>query len=236
MWAMANSIAKGNDFGDIGAIPKYKSQLNLRTYCSDPYAILGFLELYRATEKKEFLKIAKKVGDNVLDKRCHKGFFVASRKHIYTKFDAIDSLVLLHLYSALTRVTVEIPQALPSSPRFTCPYRNKDLGEDYTILYALTESTEPPISLNEAAATGNLDLIKSLIAKGADVNNKEDPRYRTPLERAVIGGHVNIVKLLIANGADISAKNNDGQTPLDIAVRQNRKDLVELLRKHGAKE
>ena len=234
MWEMANSIATGNNFGDIGTTPEDRPQLNLGTSCSDPYALLGFLELYRETGKKEFLDMAKRIGNNILSIRFHRGFFVASKKHIYTKFDAIDSLVLLQLHSTFAGDTAAIPQALPSVPRFTRPYRSKDLADDSTVLYALTEAVEPPISLNEAAATGNLDLVKSLIAKGAYVNNKEDAEYRTPLDRAVMGGHVNIVKLLIAEGSDVNQKDDTGNTLLHYAASTRHKDIIELLIAKGA--
>ncbi|MHC4604821.1 MAG: ankyrin repeat domain-containing protein [Planctomycetota bacterium] len=42
--------------------------------------------------------------------------------------------------------------------------------------------------------------------------------------------------MLISHGADVTAKNDDGETPLDLAIRDGYKELVELLRKHGAKE
>ncbi len=41
-------------------------------------------------------------------------------------------------------------------------------------------------------------------------------------------------ELLISNGADVNAKNDDGQTPLDIAVAKNRKDIIDLLVEKGA--
>lgn len=44
------------------------------------------------------------------------------------------------------------------------------------------------------------------------------------------------VELLIAKGADLSAKDDNGQTPLMIAVTEKRDDVAEILRKAGAKE
>ena len=48
-----------------------------------------------------------------------------------------------------------------------------------------------------------------------------------------------IVELLIANGADVNAKDEDGLTPLDLAVRGHGdigNKIADLLRKHGGKE
>jgi len=60
-----------------------------------------FLELNKKTGKADFLHLARQIGDNILANRFHKGFFVASRKHINSKLDTIDTLVLLHLYSVI---------------------------------------------------------------------------------------------------------------------------------------
>ncbi|MHC4679107.1 MAG: ankyrin repeat domain-containing protein [Planctomycetota bacterium] len=229
MWEMARSIAKGNAFGDIGATAKEEPRLNLDTDCPDPYAILAFLELHRATGKNGFLQIAQKIGNNILRIRFHNGFFLASNKHIYTKFDAIDSLALLHLHTALMAGTVAIPQAWPSLPYLVCPYRWKDPTIDNTILYMRTESSDPPISLSEAATTGRLDIVKSLIAKGADIDKKEGSLFRTPLHRAVMSGHSDVAECLLAHGANPELRDSSSQTPLDLAVGRGRKDIVELL-------
>ena len=44
-------------------------------------------------------------------------------------------------------------------------------------------------------------------------------------------GHNETVELLIAKGADVNAKNNYGNTPLDLASGET----VNFLRKHGGK-
>jgi ankyrin repeat protein len=47
-----------------------------------------------------------------------------------------------------------------------------------------------------------------------------------------------LAELLLAKGADINGKTEDGNTPLDMAKRNLKKDLIELLHSHpaGAKE
>jgi len=45
-----------------------------------------------------------------------------------------------------------------------------------------------------------------------------------------------LVELLIAKGADVTARDGDGRTPLWYAQDEGHTEIIELLRKHGAKE
>ena len=62
-----------------------------------------------------------------------------------------------------------------------------------------------------AARTGNVEAMKVLVDRGADVNAKETARGTTPLMWAADEGHPAAVKLLIERGADIAARSNPAQ-------------------------
>ncbi|MFC1792926.1 ankyrin repeat domain-containing protein [Planctomycetota bacterium] len=235
MWEMARNISKGNDFRDIGVTPKDDSELDYNTNCPNPYALLAFLELYRATGKDEFLNMAKRIGDNILSGRFHKGFFVASTEHVYTKFDAIDSLGLLHLYSALAEESANTPEAWPSLPYFYCSYRSKDWANDNAILYTRTEPSDPPLSLLEAASLGDIEEVRSIISRGTGVNDLENSFFKTALHQAIIKDHKDMVEFLLdVKDIDISARDSFSSTPLRYAVEGGHKEIVELLIDSGA--
>lgn len=59
----------------------------------------------------------------------------------------------------------------------------------------------------------HLDLVRFLIAQGADVNMPNNAGA-TPLHKAAIGGDCRIVRLLLANAAQVDARNSGGQTPV----------------------
>jgi len=88
--------------------------------------------------------------------------------------------------------------------------------------------------LDRAVDAGLKDIAELLIAKGADVNAKNNQNW-TPLHSAVYG-HMEIVELLITEGANVNARDAAGRTPLLYAKDQGNTEITELLRKHGAKE
>ncbi len=60
-------------------------------------------------------------------------------------------------------------------------------------------------NIHEAAGTGNIEVIKQLIASDIDVNVKRN-RGETPLHIAARFSRYEIAKLLISKGADVNAK------------------------------
>jgi len=90
--------------------------------------------------------------------------------------------------------------------------------------------------LHMAVAAGNMSLTTLFIAKGADVNVRNESGA-TPLHEAARRGYKEIVEFLIEKGAQINAKDEDGMTPLAEALLNDPKarEVVEILQKHGAK-
>ena len=71
----------------------------------------------------------------------------------------------------------------------------------------------------------NSDVIELLIAKGADVNAK-DNNWNTPLYAAIYPeseAQYHLVEVLITNGADVNTRNNKGETPLQAMDNWNTK-------------
>jgi ankyrin repeat protein/beta-lactamase regulating signal transducer with metallopeptidase domain len=87
-----------------------------------------------------------------------------------------------------------------------------------------------------AASGDQKEIVELLLEKGADINATDRRRQCTPLWIAVRNGNKDNVELLIEKGANIHTPDNQGQTPLAIAQQRGHIEIVELLKKLGAKE
>lgn len=88
-------------------------------------------------------------------------------------------------------------------------------------------------NLNEdlitAARKSNVEAVKTLLAKGADVNAKTE-YGATPLFFACDRGNAEIVKLLLAAGAEIDVRDTFYKsTPISWAVQRDQAEVVKLL-------
>jgi uncharacterized protein len=100
-----------------------------------------------------------------------------------------------------------------------------------TQVEARNAQDESPLML--AAIKGNIDAVKQLIARDADVNKTG----WTPLHYAASGGaeeHSRIVALLLENHAYIDAASPNGTTPLMMAAQYGSTEVVKLLLDEGA--
>jgi putative CocE/NonD family hydrolase len=84
--------------------------------------------------------------------------------------------------------------------------------------------------LHQAAADGDIDQVKLLIAEGADIN-AEDEEKKTPLWYAVDSDNMEVVQLLVEAGTDVNA---GSWPPLCQAVDENNTAIAEYLIDHGA--
>ncbi len=75
-------------------------------------------------------------------------------------------------------------------------------------------------ALHWAAAEGHVEVVKALLAAGADREAQDKFGWR-PLHWAAMKCRVDVVKVLLAAGADKEAQTSDGETPLHYAAFLN---------------
>lgn len=70
-----------------------------------------------------------------------------------------------------------------------------------------------------AVANGHADIITMFLDRGKSPNLLTGESQDTLLHLAVRSGYVDVTELLVDRGADPKIKNEDGQTPRDLAVQ-----------------
>src|SRR5204862_3601652 len=103
-------------------------------------------------------------------------------------------------------------------------------------------------ALMASAGYGNVDMVKLLLARGADVNAQSDPVFEkvkngdigigslTPLLYSVTAGSPEVVRMLLDAGADINVRDVRGMTPvmLSVATDHPSDKIVRMLLAKGA--
>lgn len=90
------------------------------------------------------------------------------------------------------------------------------------------------VDILSASALGLAERVSRLLETDPGAVEVRDGYGRTALFYAAMRGQIETAKLLIARGASVGDATSDGQTPLDFA--RSHREMIELLREHGAKE
>ncbi|CBJ27731.1 Ankyrin [Ectocarpus siliculosus] len=96
--------------------------------------------------------------------------------------------------------------------------------------------------LHSAAVQGQWEVIRVLVAAGADTDLKVcrdggkggATHDASPLLLAVVGGHLEAARVLLEGGAEVGAKNSKGLTPLHVSCLKPNPEMVSLLLLWGA--
>ena len=85
--------------------------------------------------------------------------------------------------------------------------------------------------LHTASKMGAVEIVKVLLALGANINNQKHDLY-TPLHSAVCCKRVEIVKILLEKGAITNLKDHYGLTPLRLAKNKGYDYIIDILMKY----
>jgi len=93
---------------------------------------------------------------------------------------------------------------------------------------------DPNTQLFEAITTGDKTAVAEAIQLGANVNQPTAWGI-TPLEWAIERGKIEVVPLLLGAGADVNVLSRQGESPLDLAIKEYEDlALAQLLIQKGA--
>ena len=95
-------------------------------------------------------------------------------------------------------------------------------------------------SLIPAAHHGHPEVVRYLLTTDINIDHVNNLGWTALLEAVILGDggpvYQEIVKLLLDAGADASIGDNEGQTPMQHALRQGQSAIVELLKSAGKTE
>ena len=144
IWKLIRGMGKANDLGDLGeTAPGDNANINMMTSCAEPHIIVGLINLYRTTGDSVYLQLARRIGDNIVDKKFNGRFFVSSSSNRYIKLADNYAYILLMLEAEIRNT----PEAVTEF-RLCEPYFHSDIlldsgwrrskQFDYSIYWTMT--------------------------------------------------------------------------------------------------
>ncbi len=139
--------------------------------------------------------------------------------------DKIVDLLLSH-----KNLKIDTPNQIHETPLMIAIYLKKNTIANKLLLKGANPNNPGYWSpLHYAASVGNLEMIKKLLAKGAEVNART-LRGITPLYMAARDADIETVKLLLSAGARKDFCTNEALAPADIAKqRRNTQEVIQAL-------
>lgn len=147
-----------------------------------------------------------------------------------------DGNMPIHL--ACRENSLNCVQALLQPTRYKEQKRNNYDIPFQSVSRTVNAKNYEGLSCVHIAASGNhLDILKTLLKYGADVNGRAEKSGKTILHEAAWSGNLNLVKFLISLGrqCDINARTYDDYSPFDLARSRGHWSIVMELATAGAK-
>lgn len=142
LWRTVRAMARGQGLGDLGPRPGVRVEPNLKTGNDDPVALLALLEVWRTTADPPYIALARRIGDNIVARRFHHGFFLPDAAHVNARFDALEPLALLSLEAMLRGTPDAVPQYTGGSGYIHGPHDGLARTYDSVAIWSKTRVTK----------------------------------------------------------------------------------------------
>ena len=139
LWEMARHTARDAGLGDIGTQDGSGIQFPEKPDSSFPAHLMGLLELYRQTDRREYLDHACQVAEVILEQRYQNRLFTPGPDYRYTRTSRPEPLALLHLAAALRKQSDDVPEFMDGHAYFACETRSTDTKYtfDHMVIFTL---------------------------------------------------------------------------------------------------
>ena len=140
----------------------------------------------------------------------------------------------LFAFCVLPGIAQETGGSFPPRAILAASYR----GDEATVRQILAAGVDKNVrddfgdtALHVAILQPNINIVKILLENGFDPNAKTIRNGYTPLHNAVAVNNVEAARLLLQYGANKNIRALNGLTPLDLARKDEKRQLVLLLYK-----
>jgi ankyrin len=93
---------------------------------------------------------------------------------------------------------------------------------------ARVKDKEKNNAIHLATSTGQSEILKLVINKNKSKLNDQNADKNTPLHLALNLGNIDIIRILIDNGANINIKDNEGNTAVQLAIKNGLEEIIIL--------
>ncbi len=108
------------------------------------------------------------------------------------------------------------------------------LAQGGSDLDAVSRNSMKVAVINTAAASGNAEIVKAMLAAGAHPDHQQQAGY-TALHEAAVHNNVAMAEALLDAGANHEIRSDDGKTAYDMAAEKSYAQILALLaRRAGA--
>lgn len=97
LWMYLRKLCINFNMGDLGPLGGKEPSLNLDAAVDDPYALMMMIELYQKTLHRQYLDMARRIGNNIITEKFHRGFLVEKEISLYARLDSPELLALITL-------------------------------------------------------------------------------------------------------------------------------------------
>jgi len=244
-------IVVAQDFQDDTPSRLYRPGLRVLVCAACFTLLLGILGVFKAHQGAVFAHLSNKMilavqDDNMKRVRELIEKNGALARATDTALDDKDGREATALHYARSREVVELLLAGGANPNARNDFGETPLHWTGTRAKAQllisagakvdARSRNGRTPLHHASSCQRIDVIELLLDHGADINAMADERI-PPLYWPVAYGWPDVARVLLERGADVNIRMGGKKlTPLDIAVRGSRGEIILLLRKYGAKK
>lgn len=126
LWKIVRQIGIGVGLGDFGEEPGQNVHIKLDINESSKEGALAAVELFKRFGNQEYLDLAIRIVDNMIETQYVEGFFINSKNSKYADFDSACPLVLLEICAIIQNTPGIIPEYMTGAAYIHGRYQQED--------------------------------------------------------------------------------------------------------------